>query len=65
MDEPGVYVVRIYRKERVVMAGVVESVSSGERLPFQSVEQLWHALRDLPSPRPGVDSLNPNEEDRR
>jgi hypothetical protein len=51
MDELAVYVVRIYRRDAAGMAGVVESVASGEHLPFHTTEQLWHALRDLPSPR--------------
>lgn len=51
MDELGVYVVRVYRRESAGMAGVVESVSSGEQLPFHTTEQLWRALYDLPSPR--------------
>jgi hypothetical protein len=52
MGETGVYVVRVYRRDSAGMTGVVESVESGESVPFQSNEQLWHALQDLPSPRP-------------
>jgi hypothetical protein len=51
MDELGVYVVRVYRRDAAGMAGVVESVSSGEQAPFHTTEQLWRALHDLPSPR--------------
>lgn len=51
MDELHVYVIRVYRKDETGIAGVVESVSSGERLPFQAIEQLWRALHDLPSNR--------------
>lgn len=51
MDDLTVYVVRIYRRDATGMAGVVESVASGEHLPFHTTEQLWHALHDLPSPR--------------
>ncbi len=51
MEELGVYVVRVYRKDNAGMTGVVESVASGEQLPFHTTEQLWRALHDLPSPR--------------
>ena len=51
MDELAVYVVRIYRRDAAGMAGVVESVASGEQLPFHTTEQLWRALYDLPTPR--------------
>jgi hypothetical protein len=51
MEELGVYVVRVYRRDAAGMTGVVESVASGEQLPFQTTEQLWRALYDLPSPR--------------
>jgi len=51
MDHLAVYVVRVYRMDDAGMAGVVESVASGEQLPFQTTEQLWHAIHDLPSSR--------------
>jgi hypothetical protein len=51
MDELGVYVVRVYRRDPAGLAGVVESVASGEQLPFQTPAQLWRVLYDLPSPR--------------
>ena len=51
MDDLAVYVVRVYRRDAAGMAGVVESVASGEQLPFRTNEQLWHALRNLPSSR--------------
>ena len=51
MDELGVYVIRVYRRDAAGIAGIVESVASGEQLPFQTTEQLWRALYDLPSPR--------------
>jgi len=62
MDELGVYVVRVYRRDAAGMAGVVESVASGEQLPFQTTEQLWRALHDLPSPRRNFLDSKPNEE---
>jgi hypothetical protein len=51
MEELGVYVVRVYRRDAIALAGVVESVASGESLPFHSTEELWGALHDLPSRR--------------
>ena len=62
MDELGVYVVRVYRRDAAGMAGVVESVASGEQLPFHTTEQLWRALYDLPSPRRNFLDSKPNEE---
>ena len=65
MNEPRVYVVRVYRRDSAGMSGVVESVESGEQLPFHSTEALWRALRELPSPRRIVVSDTPDPEDRR
>jgi len=62
MDELGVYVIRVYRRDAHGMAGVVESVASGEQLPFHTTEQLWRALHDLPSPRRNFLDGKPNEE---
>ena len=62
MEELGVYVVRVYRKDQSGMTGVVESVASGEQLPFCTTEQLWRALRDLPSPRRTIQDAKSNEE---
>jgi len=62
MRERGVYVIRIYRRDSVRTAGIVESVDSGEHLPFQSPEQLWRALQTLPSPRARCQLTQSNEE---
>jgi hypothetical protein len=51
MSERGVYIIRIYRRDSVRTAGIVESVESGERIPFQTPQQIWDALQRLPSPR--------------
>ena len=59
MEELGVYVVRVYRKDQSGMTGVVESVASGEQLPFCTTEQLWRALCDLPSPRRSFPDAKP------
>ena len=45
-----------------LLLGVVESVASGEQLPFHTTEQLWRALYDLPSPRRNFLDSKPNEE---
>lgn len=63
MGETGVYVVRVYRRDPAGITGVVESVESGESLPFRSNEQLWNALQDLPSPRPKYQSNKSDQED--
>ena len=62
MEELGVYVVRVYRRDVAGMAGVVESVASGEQSPFHTTEELWRALHDLPSPRRNLLDSKPNEE---
>ena len=62
MDELGVYVIRVYRHDSTGIAGVVESVSSGESVPFHTTEELWRALHDLPSPRRSFLDGKPNEE---
>jgi hypothetical protein len=63
MNEPGVYVVRVYRRDSAGMSGVVESVASGEQLPFHSTEELWRALHDLPSPRRVIPAGKRGKED--
>ena len=62
MEELGVYVVRVYRRDVAGMAGVVESVASGEQSPFHTTEELWRALRELPSPRRNFLGGKPKEE---
>ena len=50
------YVVRVYRQEAEGIAGVVESVETGDGTPFRSASELWATLchpvpmrRSLPS----------------
>lgn len=62
MKERGVYVVRVYRRNSTRTAGIVESVESGEHLPFQSSEQLWRALQTLPSPHTRCQLTQSDEE---
>ncbi len=60
MEELGTFVIRVYRQDPAGTAGVVESVQSGEQLPFRGPEELWKALHDLPSRRRGPN--HPTEE---
>ena len=62
MDELDVYVVRVYRKGTSGVAGVIQAIRSGEQLPFQTSDQLWRALHDLPSLRYGNQHSQSNEE---
>lgn len=56
------YVVRFYRQEVGGVAGMVESVETGEATPFRSPDELWSALqRDVSRRRSS--SINPTEED--
>ena len=63
MDELGVYVIRVYRRDAAGMAGVVESVASGEQAPFHSTEELWRALHELPSARRNFFNGKPDKGD--
>ena len=47
MAEVDVYIVRIYRHDSI--AGTIESVETGEQLPFRAAAQLWDALQRLAS----------------
>ena len=62
MNELGIYVVRVYRRNDLGMAGVVESVATGDQVHFQSDAELWCAIRDLPSSRRFHQPVRPNEE---
>ena len=45
--EPGsTYIVRVYRLSGREMAGVLEDVRTGVRIPFSGKEDLWRALRE-------------------
>jgi hypothetical protein len=39
------FVVRIYRQDRSGLAGTVEDVKTGRHRAFQSLAELWAALR--------------------
>jgi hypothetical protein len=45
------YVVRVYRQEPDGVAGVVESVETGDVTPFRSSDELWTTLSRPPSAR--------------
>ena len=59
------YVVRIYRSSRTGMTGVVEDVQTGRTQAFNSVTELWQALRKRSprpaEPRPGEPQPPPSE----
>jgi hypothetical protein len=47
------YVVRVYRQESDGIAGVVESVETGDSASFRSATELWNTLsRPVPARRP-------------
>ena len=53
MDGLRSIVVRLYRQELGAIAGVVESVETGETTPFRSPDELWSALQRDSSRRRG------------
>lgn len=54
------YVVRVYRQEAEAVDGMVESVDTGEAMPFHAACDLWAALC-RPAP-PGRSQVNPLKE---
>lgn len=42
------YVVKVYRQQAEVLAGTVQDVQSGRTVPFQTMEELWQAIRRPP-----------------
>jgi hypothetical protein len=38
------YVLRVYRRNRTRIVGLIEQTANGRRLPFHSAEELWRAL---------------------
>lgn len=57
------YVVRIYRRDRRVVAGVVEDVQTGKSTPFRSFADLWAALTASRRPRPSEKSASAADDD--
>ncbi len=52
MPDPRSFVVRVYRQQGDAMAGTVQEVRTGRTVPFQTMEELWQAVR-RPPPRSG------------
>jgi hypothetical protein len=57
------YVVRVYRQESDRVAGVIESVETGEATAFRSSEELWETLSHPPSMRRTLRSNTTDQED--
>jgi len=57
------YVVRVYRQEADGVAGVVESVETGNVTPFHSPDELWATLSRPPSARRSQPSNTIERED--
>jgi hypothetical protein len=48
------YVVKVYRQQAGSVAGTVQEVRTGRTVPFQTMEELWQAVRvTSPSSGPG------------
>jgi len=56
------YVVRVYRQEPDGVAGVVESVETGDVTPFRSPDELWITLSRPPSARRSQSSPTTDEQ---
>lgn len=50
MRELRSYVVRIYRETATGLVGTVQEARSGRTVPFQTMDELWAALRRTSSP---------------
>jgi hypothetical protein len=48
--EPRSYVVKVYRQQRAGAAGTVQDVRTGRTMPFQTMEELWDAVRRFSPP---------------
>lgn len=57
------YVVRVYRHESDEVAGLIESVETGEVTRFRSSEELWIALCGPASTRRSLPSNTSDPED--
>jgi hypothetical protein len=65
MGEPEVYIIRVYRRDAIGIAGVVEAVATGMQSRFHTAEVLWRALHDLPSSRRNLPTMDSDQEDER
>lgn len=57
------YVVRVYRHESDGIAGVIESVETGDTTPFRSSDELWATLSRPLSMRRSLPSNTTDQED--
>jgi hypothetical protein len=57
------YVVRVYRQESDAVTGVIESVETGEVIPFRSSDELWATLSRPLSARRSQPSNTTDRED--
>lgn len=53
------YVIRIYRQDRRVTAGVLEDVRTGKSRFFRSFSELWRLLSSRRSPSPHAADPDP------
>jgi len=49
---PRSFVIKVYRQQADAMAGTVQDVRTGRTVPFQTMEELWQAVR-RPAPVSG------------
>ena len=57
------YVVRVYRQGSGAVAGVVESVETGDVTPFRSSDELWATLSHPPPGRRSQPSSSTDQEE--
>ncbi|MCC7549217.1 MAG: hypothetical protein IT532_15780 [Burkholderiales bacterium] len=62
MEDREVFIVRVYRRSGIEIAGIVERVAGGERRPFQGCGGMCSTLADFLSLDEGVDQHQPNRE---
>ena len=62
MADREVFIVRVYRRSRIVMAGMVERVADGERRPFHGCGGMCRTLTDFLSLNESADQNQPNRE---
>ena len=57
------YVVRVYRQESDAIAGVIESVETGDATAFRSCDELWATLSHPLPPRRSSPPNTTDQED--
>ena len=48
MPQPRSFVVKVYRQQADALAGTVQDVRTGRTVPFQTMEELWQAVKRPP-----------------